>query len=1289
MVGGKTNTYARLFLIFAALALLAGMPAATLTINMTYPQNASYYNVSHNITFVFMPISSNESSLACVAYLNTTAVGSNLTSANNTLTTIITAPQAANVYNATVNCTGSEFNLSNWATLTVESTAPAITNATVSDADNWYSPVASYNIINMVGNASDSSGIGRMYVLLWNHLNNTSLATANLSYDGTSKVWNGTLNATTYINNLKAGDLLNNSSPVAGLSLAFFAVDNANITSSMNNNTTYGVLLHDLGSYQGPPSNFSTCVQEGSGTTNMSSITNFNNVNYTTIIRVNGSSYCSLLMRSMNETMPWGDTFRLMANFTFFGVNMSSQANAEAVMSAMGNLIRPEIAPPHSFESSRIFVNSTAAAALNKSANVTLYDLPFSSTPNVTSDNGGTTGITSILWAQGAYNSTYQSKLGNLTIEVSGFSGYYVSDYVAPTVAISAPTAYQNNSSHIWLNFTANGTGSEISFVRAQIYNATSGASVLNLTYDYSSDGSDNSSQCSQIAEGSENVSCSRRIDLAAGTYNLSNGTYYANVSVWDFSPAPNASNNTSSAPLGNTGSAVRNFTLENVTPVITLLSPLNNSNLSSGNVTYQFTVSDVASTVNCTFSIDGSANNSSWYSTTGTQTLNVGIQALGRHNYSITCVDGVGLSNVSNTYGYTVDNETLVITMTYPTNNLNTTNTTLLFNWTANDTYATAVFCNLSIDGSVNRSNISISNGTPYTATANPALADGSHNWTVACWDPSNNTNSSAGTRNFTVDATGPTITFNSPTPNSTATSASATLNVTVSDATSSVNNSTCRYQLNSGTLTNITNCTEAVSLTLAAGINSIIVYANDTFNNSANSTIYVIYDSTNNATIINATTNLTGNQTVVVLNTSGNSVVNVPLNSTLATLNLTNVSTNGTTAINATLPGDINVSSNTSMGTVNLSIPSGCVITGNASWNSSLNLPQVLANSSATPTTVSGYTNAVTAVLEVGQGDYSINLSKGARILIPAMAGKHVGWQRGSSFTEITSTCSADSQAVGDALSAGADCKIDSGTALVVWTRHFTKFAAYTQTATSSSSSSSSNTGGGASGGSGSATSSSQAENVVIDIGRANCTVSVERSIESGNNLSVVTVKLSNLGGTDCDLEEFMFSDVIPPEFSGIPDITFSPVYTYREGWKVSFPFPSFAGGESISITYSVPKWVGSSRLKNFTEYELSAKYYGPQPEAPTPPATTTTPNVTTTTPKNNTTEPVIKPTIKPLSTTEPQAAPVAAGGQEQQGGLFSGVALFAFGIVVLLVLVGVGYLLFKRRKKGLEGV
>ena len=42
MVGGKTNTYARLFLIFAALALLAGMPAATLTINMTYPQNASY-----------------------------------------------------------------------------------------------------------------------------------------------------------------------------------------------------------------------------------------------------------------------------------------------------------------------------------------------------------------------------------------------------------------------------------------------------------------------------------------------------------------------------------------------------------------------------------------------------------------------------------------------------------------------------------------------------------------------------------------------------------------------------------------------------------------------------------------------------------------------------------------------------------------------------------------------------------------------------------------------------------------------------------------------------------------------------------------------------------------------------------------------------------------------------------------------------------------------------------------------------------------------------------------------
>ena len=59
--------------------------------------------------------------------------------------------------------------------------------------------------------------------------------------------------------------------------------------------------------------------------------------------------------------------------------------------------------------------------------------------------------------------------------------------------------------------------------------------------------------------------------------------------------------------------------------------------------------------------------------------------------------------------------------------------------------------------------------------------------------------------------------------------------------------------------------------------------------------------------------------------------------------------------------------------------------------------------------------------------------------RILLPGQAGKRAGYSRpGTDFTEITSTCAADSQAAGDALATDGECKIDVGGDLVIWTKH-----------------------------------------------------------------------------------------------------------------------------------------------------------------------------------------------------------------------------------------------------------
>ncbi|MFZ4631819.1 MAG: hypothetical protein ACOYL8_01260 [Patescibacteria group bacterium] len=67
---------------------------------------------------------------------------------------------------------------------------------------------------------------------------------------------------------------------------------------------------------------------------------------------------------------------------------------------------------------------------------------------------------------------------------------------------------------------------------------------------------------------------------------------------------------------------------------------------------------------------------------------------------------------------------------------------------------------------------------------------------------------------------------------------------------------------------------------------------------------------------------------------------------------------------------------------------------------------------------------------------------------------------------FTEISTACGENSQTWADAnLIIDGDCKINSGSDLVIWTKHFTSFATYTQTATVTS-------GGGGGGGGGPAT-------------------------------------------------------------------------------------------------------------------------------------------------------------------------------------------------------------------------
>lgn len=207
-----------------------------------------------------------------------------------------------------------------------------------------------------------------------------------------------------------------------------------------------------------------------------------------------------------------------------------------------------------------------------------------------------------------------------------------------------------------------------------------------------------------------------------------------------------------------------------------------------------------------------------------------------------------------------------------------------------------------------------------------------------------------------------------------------------------------------------------------------------------------------------------LSDTQSNVILdqNTGGSdTTIDVPAGVNDAQIDASSLLT-GTDTKTVILQGVINVNASTTIGDVNIQIPADTQITASSSWTGIINMPQIRDNSSVTVTPDSGNTAAVVSVIEIGFADVKLTFDKAVRILLVGQANRYVGYSRGSVFTQITTTCASDDQASGDALPAEGDCKINSGSDLVVWTKHFTTFATYTQTSTPATASAPSGGGG-----------------------------------------------------------------------------------------------------------------------------------------------------------------------------------------------------------------------------------
>ncbi len=131
------------------------------------------------------------------------------------------------------------------------------------------------------------------------------------------------------------------------------------------------------------------------------------------------------------------------------------------------------------------------------------------------------------------------------------------------------------------------------------------------------------------------------------------------------------------------------------------------------------------------------------------TEDTSVTLASDGQYFWHVRASDGGLNSSFSAARTFVLDRNPPAIALVFPGNNTNSTTPNVNFTWNVTDNLNFDIYCNLTLDGSANVSNILSQNGnnTNYTVLN---LADGTHNWNVTCRDRAN-VNTSI-TRTFTI---------------------------------------------------------------------------------------------------------------------------------------------------------------------------------------------------------------------------------------------------------------------------------------------------------------------------------------------------------------------------------------------------------------------------------------------------------------------------------------------------------------------------------------------------------
>jgi len=247
------------------------------------------------------------------------------------------------------------------------------------------------------------------------------------------------------------------------------------------------------------------------------------------------------------------------------------------------------------------------------------------------------------------------------------------------------------------------------------------------------------------------------------------------------------------------------NFTII-APPNVTLIKPATGNFTNETIVTLTYWPQDDYVIPNCSLHLNGSYyTNDDSINTNQNNSFVLNGLAEGYYNWTVYCRDQDNNVYAPPEWNFTIDRTPPGLTLLLPVPGALLTTEDVVFNFSVTDNLDLDIYCNLTLNGSVNESNIPLSNNSYYNTTINN-LKDGFYLWNVTCWDTAENKNYSE-TRNFTVESP-PTIALGNPPQNYRTDNTSINFYFTPTDNSGNISN--CTLILNGQANETLDNVTE-----------------------------------------------------------------------------------------------------------------------------------------------------------------------------------------------------------------------------------------------------------------------------------------------------------------------------------------------------------------------------------------------------------------------------------------------------------------------------------------------